>query len=162
MAGPGLCFFGRHHRGASTPVFLPDVHWRRRHELPTHGMDPVRWLESPRPGADEDPAGVPTEKPSHASRRIYCGGTTRRRSASWRRLERAYDECRSGSRNRGTVGELRAGHEREWQWQHEAGQNERIPQPLWWDQHLTAGKTSIPKAERPVQLASVTPGLASR
>lgn len=60
------------------------------------------------------------------------------------------------------VGELRAGHEREWQWQHEAGQNERIPQPLWWDQHLTAGKTSIPKAERPVQLASVTPGLASR
>ena len=107
------------------------------------------------------PAFPPT-KPSHASRRIYCGGTTRRRSASWRRLERAYDECRSGSRNRGTVGELRAGHEREWQWQHEAGQNERIPQPLWWDQHLTAGNTSIPKAERPVQLASVTPGLASR
>lgn len=39
-------------------VLLPDVHWRRRHELPTHGMDPLRWLESPRPGADEDPAGA--------------------------------------------------------------------------------------------------------
>ena len=25
-------------------------------------MDPVRWLESPRPDADEDPAGVPTDE----------------------------------------------------------------------------------------------------